>query len=312
MFVPEGLTPAKLEDLYLTELKTESEIATQFGTYQVHICRLRKEWGIPTLGKTCRMALALPVLSPYQEEILIGSLLGDGGMNCTSESSARFNEGHCLKQAEYSNWKAQVLSPFVRWLGNRDKTCKKTGRVFTSHCFSTHACPQLRPLYDLFYPAPDRRKVFPVDLHLRMTPLALAIWYMDDGSTGPRISFGLGSVSLDRAFVALRTLGLQPVYYPGDGSIHFPKQGFEFKSLVEPHMRPISCMAYKIPHETARQVGDRNARKFLAEDAKIKYEGGFSKKQLAKMFGVGVSTVSRRLKLAGAQMRRSGPVSKIL
>lgn len=53
--VKKDITEAELRYLYLDELKTEKEIATMYDTYQVKISRLRKKWGIPTLGKTGRL-----------------------------------------------------------------------------------------------------------------------------------------------------------------------------------------------------------------------------------------------------------------
>jgi hypothetical protein len=37
-------------------------------------------------------------------------------------------------------------------------------------------------LYDLWYPLPNIRKIVPIELKEYLTPLALAIWFMDDGS----------------------------------------------------------------------------------------------------------------------------------
>jgi len=147
-----------------------------------------------------------------------------------------------------------------------------------------------------------------------MTPLVLAVWYMDDGDLNrdsyPRITFGLDAVSLKRAVQALQTLGLHPKVYGegGDCEIQFPKQAFEFRQLVEPFMIP--CMAYKLPMETPRQEGDRRARKLTSEKAAALYTGGMSAEEISQMYGVGTSTVGRRLQNAGVGKRRSGPRSQ--
>jgi len=307
------LTSEVLRDLYLEQLLPEKVIAERYGTYQVKVNRLRKKWGIPTLGKTKRIEQSLPPLTPEQEQILTGSLLGDGWMAATSATSARFSEGHAENQAFYLEWKAEKLTPYTS--SSRDGEKVDGGKIFKSRSFTTHSCPQLRRFYDLFYPAPHRIRVFPKDLPERMTSLVLAVWYMDDGSLAkgnePRIHFGIDQVSLFRGLKALRALGLKPKVY-GEGSekaIHFPKQRHIFRELVEPHIP--ECMSYKIPGETPRQKGDRNARRLTPEEAARLYEGGLSTEAIADLFKVGSSTVTRRLHKAGVQKRRSGPRSSV-
>lgn len=300
-----GLTPDILRKLYVDDGLSETEIADRYGTYQVKIGRLRRKWGIPTMTKGQRVGKALPDLTHEQDQLIIGSLLGDGSVDATSDVSARFCEGHSVKQGDYVKWKASILDPFSLAMRPGTKTDKKTGNVFHSLSFYTHSCPQFRPYYDLFYPQGVR--VFPADLHTRMTPLVLAIWFMDDGCLlrgQPRIAFGLDELSLRRALKALRVLGLKPKVY-GGVDIQFPKQGYRFRQLVQGHIP--ECMSYKIPTETSRQTGDRKARALTPDKAQDLYEGGASVIQIAEMFGVGRSTVSRRLTKAGVQKRKPGP-----
>jgi len=305
----ENLTPELLKSLYSEKGRTESEIAEQFGIGQVQVGRLRKKWGIPTMSKGERASLTLPTLTSQQQELLIGSLLGDGWMTATSALSARFSEGHCMAQREYTEWKGNLLKPFLSNFHQGSK--RDNGKVFYSWVLATVSCTILRPYYDLFYPAPDYKRVFPKDLSSLMTPFVLAVWYMDDGnrtSRGePRIAFGLDDLSRDRAMRALRKLGLKPVIY-GKGSnqaFYFPKQAMKFKALVEPYIIP--CMAYKIPTETYRQAGDRNARGLSPEKAATLYGSGMSTRQIAQLYKVGQGTVTRRLKSVGVIKRRSGP-----
>lgn len=294
---------------------SENQIAETLGTYQVYVGRLRKKYGIPTITQTERLARQLPdALTSEQEQLLVGSLLGDGWMDATSNKSARFSDGHCWAQAAYTDWKAVQMEPFTSSRSTREGI-SSSGSPFKSRNFFTKSCTVLRPYYDLFYPAPNRKRVFPSDLYKRMTPFVLAIWYMDDGSLttplrNPRIAYGLGGISLKRALRALRTLGLQPKVYGsgGDQSIEFPKQAHQFRQIIEPHVPAV--MAYKLPTETPRQEGDRNARKLSPEKASVLYTGGMSTKEIAGLYGVGEATVSRRLKAAGVKKRRSGPQRK--
>ena len=230
-------------------------------------------------------------------------------MAATSVLSARFQDGHCIQQAAYTDWKAHLMKPFTSNL--RDGAKRENGKVFHSHSFSTTSCPQLRPFYDLFYPAPARMRVFPASLSMLMTSLTLAVWYMDDGNVTahgmPRIAFGLDDLSLQRAHKALVRLGLKPVCYGegGDRAIHFPKQSMLFRELVGSHVP--DCMQYKLPFESVGQAQHRQARQLAPEQARALYEGGMSVPLIASVYQVGESTVSRRLKTARVAKRSSGP-----
>ena len=305
------LTEEVLRDLYLNQLLTEKEIGAQYGVSQVCVNRHRKKWGIPTLGKTGRLSASLPdALTDAQEQVLVGSLLGDGWMTGSSDRAAQFCEGHCLKQEQYLRWKGDILGIFLSSYRRTQK--REANKVFDAVAFSTHSCEVLRPYYDLFYPAPERERVFPADLHKRMTPLVLAVWFMDDGNVtaqgDPRIAFGLDDLSRERALKALRVIGLKPTVYGagGDQGIHFPMQRETFRKLIEPHVP--ECMAYKLPGDRfPGQAVHRNARALTPEKVKQMYEGGMSKAEIGHAFSVGASTVARRLVQSGATIRKSGP-----
>jgi hypothetical protein len=303
------LTPEVLRDLYLDQRLTEGEIAERYGTYQVQINRLRKRWGIPTVSKAAR--LDLPPLTPEQHQILIGSLMGDGHMAATSNTSARFNESHSADQEEYLLWKSGILNPYVSSTTATRKTDKDSGTIYHGKAFTTHSCTQLRHYYDLFYPAPDRKRVFPWSLPKEMTPLVLAVWYMDDGGLAnkyhPRIAFGLCDLSLERAMRALRKLGLKPTL-TGDTSrdmmIGFPGQSDKFFDLIRPHVPP--CMNRKLPVESDRREFDRNARKLTPKMVADLYEGGMSLTDISTVHDVGRGTVLRRLRESGIASRPMG------
>jgi len=308
------LTPETLRTLYLEERLTETQIADRFGTYQVRVNRLRRKWGIPTLSKTERVSDTLPELAPRQKDLVIGSLLGDGWLAASSQEAVRFSEGHAWSQRDYTDWKADLLEPFTSKRYPTTKTDRQTGKTHRCWYFATRSCAQFRPLYDLFYPTPERKRRFPANLHTLMTPFVLAVWYMDDGNCSrrnePRITFGLDELSLRRALRALRTLGLKPKVYE-DGScqgIHFPKQRVRFRELIESHVP--ECMAYKLPGETPRQENDRLARRLTPEKAASLSAAGVGSITIAEMYGVGTSTVRRRLRAAGVGPQRPGPRPK--
>lgn len=293
------LTPDLLRDLYVGQLLSEKEIADRFGLYQVKVNRLRRQWGIPTIGKTERIAHRLPSLTPLQRDLVVGSLLGDGYMASSHPTTASFHISHSDKQEAYLRWKGDLLGPYV---SSYTRTSKEnlTGWRLTG-VTTTH----MREFYDLFYPAPECKRVFPASLPKILTPFSLAIWYMDDGSLNqtyhPRITFGLDALSLKRALKALRALGLKPKI--SGESIIFPDQDRLFFDLIAHHVP--DCMAYKLPPvDSPRRKIDQNARQLTDALARSLYVGEQkSLEEIAALYGVSRSTVRRRL--AGVPLRGS-------
>ena len=294
------LTVDVLTHLYLEEKLTQKQIADRFGTHQARVSALMKRYGVTAVLKSDRTDF--PPLTPLQHEVLIGSLMGDGTMSVTGKYTARFAEGHAVLQEEYTRWKAGVLEPFTSSIFPTRKV-GEDGQDFHGLTFSTHGCRILRPYYDLFYP--EGVRVFPPNLHEQMTPLVLAVWYMDDGSLNrfyPRIAFGLDEQSLLHALRGLRKLGFKPEIHRDPRSetmvsIEFPGQDGVFFDLVRPHIIP--SLSYKLPTETPRRDVNRNALVLTPKIASQLYSGGMSALDISRLYGVGTTTVRRRLDEVG-------------
>lgn len=248
----DDLTVGEFKRLYYEELLTQKEVAFRFGTYQVAIDRFMTRHKLPALGKTGRIERQLPELSVGQRQLIVGSLLGDGHMSASSPRTARISEGHSLKQRGYTDWKADLMGPYVSQ--RYETTKRKDGVVYKAWCYASHTTTHLRPFYDLFYGSGER--VFPANLSDLMTPFVLAIWYLDDGSIlnkyHPRISYGLGESSLKHALEALGTLGLNAVVHTSakGQTLCFPGQDGLFFDLVREHIP--ACMDYKLPQDRIR------------------------------------------------------------
>jgi recombination protein RecA len=123
-----------------------------------------------------RVLLAQPhYLSDSQWQVILGSVMGDGNLSKpmrTTDHSARFRMGHGAKQAPYLEWKISLLGNIPN---SRSKNSK--GAVFAD--FTPLA--ELGELREIVYQG-DGKKHFAWDYLKKLTPLALAIWYMDDGS----------------------------------------------------------------------------------------------------------------------------------
>jgi recombination protein RecA len=120
-----------------------------------------------------RVLEAVPhLLSEFQWEALLGMLMGDGALSPTrSGHGARLRWGHGAKQAEYADWKASFFSNL-----HVSRSTNAQGAVF----FDVQPLPELAELREAVYV--NGKKVLSHDYLKALSPLALAIWYMDDGS----------------------------------------------------------------------------------------------------------------------------------
>ena len=111
-------------------------------------------------------------LSDFQWEVILGGLMGDGALSPSrSGHGARFRWGHGAEQAAYGDWKASL---FANLSVSRSTNAK--GAVF----HDVQPLAELAELREAVYVA--GKKVLSHDYLKRLTPLSLAIWYMDDGS----------------------------------------------------------------------------------------------------------------------------------
>ncbi len=109
-------------------------------------------------------------LSEVQHAIVVGSLLGDGSMRCKTNALLEIN--HSYHQAAYVQWKYQHLADLVR---TPPKLRRGNGHRVACR-FVTRSVPALTSYFRLFYR--DGRKRVP---RVELTPLSLAVWFMDDG-----------------------------------------------------------------------------------------------------------------------------------
>ena len=117
------------------------------------------------------MQSATEYLSDFQWEVVLGGLMGDGALSPTrSGNGARFRWGHGRSRPTYGDWKASL---FANLSVSRSTNAK--GAVF----HDVQPLPELAALRDAVYVG--GKKVLSDDYLKRLTPLSLAVWYMDDG-----------------------------------------------------------------------------------------------------------------------------------
>jgi recombination protein RecA len=112
-------------------------------------------------------------LSAQQVQVILGALMGDGNLspNRRGRSGTRFRMGHGAQQAAYLDWKMSLLDNIPH-----SRTINAKGAVFADFT----PLPELAELREIVYFGGGKKHLTGEYLK-SLTPLALAVWYMDDG-----------------------------------------------------------------------------------------------------------------------------------
>lgn len=148
-------------------------------------------------------------LTRNQKAILVGTLLGDGYLQKTGEKNARLRLEHGGKQKDYLLWKTHAFPRLFQ--GKAVHLSRVHPKSFATYEYwraQSSASPVLGKWRTLFYPGGKKR--IPENLAEILTePLALAVWYMDDGYYNPKNKNSflyLGRVTKGEAECAQETL----------------------------------------------------------------------------------------------------------
>ncbi|MBI2058068.1 MAG: hypothetical protein HYT63_03785 [Candidatus Yanofskybacteria bacterium] len=124
-------------------------------------------------------------MNKEEKDILIGSLLGDGCLRIMNKCIVpAFSVSHSEIQKDYVFWKYEKLKRWVRtapWKEERVYHKDRSRKTF-SWRFQTLSNDAFTELWKTFYP--NGKKIIPGNLTylLQDSPLALAVWLMDDGN----------------------------------------------------------------------------------------------------------------------------------
>lgn len=254
----------------------------------------RLQFGLSTVGRWNHSQL--PALEGTLRSLLVGSMLGDGRL-VRRVHATYYTERHCGEQLGYLEWKSRLWGSWARPI--REIPDKRGYQQFG---FITWARPELNEWQELFYPNHDQgwKRLLPKVVDL-VDPLALAIWYLDDGCARwwPDITFGMSNESRQVACAVFEKFSLHPRWHlhrrtTGDFHMEREDTALRFLSIIEPHVP--DCMRYKLggfgfqgAHYRVRQVVTREmllAGVFMGKPIR----------RMAQELGVGYSTVSRWLK----------------
>ncbi len=162
--------------LQFTVEKSGGNGKSQFAATPNHLIRTPAGWteaGDLIVGD--RVLASEPHrLSDQQFQVVLGSLMGDGNLspNRRDRNGVRFRLGHGVKQVEYLEWKTALM-------GNIK--CSVSENAKGSRFVDFTPLPELAELQRAVYLG-DGKKFLSEEYLKALTPLALAIWYMDDGA----------------------------------------------------------------------------------------------------------------------------------
>jgi recombination protein RecA len=183
--------------LQFTVEKSHGNGRSQFAATENHLIRTPGGWreaGELIAGDRV-MASETHRLSDQQWQVVLGSLMGDGNLspNRRDRNGVRFRLGHGAKQRDYLEWKVSLLGNIPV-----SRTSNAKGAEFADFT----PLPELAELQRTVYMG-DGKKTLTEDYLKALTPLALAIWFMDDGT------------------FTLRSKGLQQRTLGGSGRVQF-------------------------------------------------------------------------------------------
>lgn len=193
------------------------------------------------------------VLTSRQREILTGLLLGDGHLETQNDGRTyRLKVEQAVRKKEYVDWLFSEFQDFVR---TEPKEKEKTRNE--SHTknvgFSTLSVGNFRFHAQQFYQG--KQKVVPKRIGKLLSPLALAVWYMDDGSQKSSLhrarilnTQGFRKQEIEQLIQVLeKNFNLQ-------AKLRSQKDGYQIyiaavsadqlKQIIEEHIVP--CMRYKL------------------------------------------------------------------
>lgn len=197
-------------------------------------------------------------LTPKQRSIIVGLILGDGHLETMNQGRTyRLKIEHSIKQKEYVDW---LYSQFSNLTEQKPKI-KKRAENKDSYWFTTYSLGLFRFYAHQFYDG--KKKIIPRIIDKLLDPLALAIWFMDDGSWKSNCykTYIIHSVGYTRRDLELVKESLKKKFGI-DISLHrqrkdtlriyiLTKSGNKFREIISPYIIP--SLKYKLGNITPKK-----------------------------------------------------------
>ncbi len=205
-------------------------------------------------GDEVLVAVKHYALTPDQEQLIMGGVLGDGSLRRTSAHNVAYRVGHGNAQSEYLSWKHEMLAPFARRIA-------ATG---AGRGFDTIPMHQLRSLHAAVYAGNGPKRQVSEELVGQLDARGIAVWYLDDGTfAGSHERWGHGKAEIcakglskeHRELLARRCeeLGMGRPTVTDRGLLFSGEHTREFHEAIAPYVHP--SMDYKL-HPSVRSRFD--------------------------------------------------------
>jgi len=203
---------------------------------------------------------------------IIGMVIGDGCLSKkikNDKNNAYFQMKHCAKQYDYMLWKQKIINQLTKSVitPNNSSGGFSKDKIYEGYHLGSRVHPQLTALYNRFYMY--EKKSLDEYLLKMITPLALAIIYMDDGTLGAaypeywvKEAFFLRLCNFDYANLFLLKKSLK-IKFDLDWNINrhsagknnkkiyyqlrlLTKHNQMFVDIVKPYIETVPSMLYKL------------------------------------------------------------------
>ena len=120
--------------------------------------------------------------------MIIGSLLGDGHLEKRKQGvGTRLKFEQSSDNVEYLMWFHSYLSQRGYCNTNKPKLKKrirKNGKIFYHYSLNSFTFSSFNWIHDMFYKKIEGKyiKIIPLNIEEYLSPITLALWFMDDGS----------------------------------------------------------------------------------------------------------------------------------
>lgn len=228
-----------------------TEIGKKYGVNRTSIAKLLKKHGFKYKVRSRPRPIGILEYSftDIQKQVLLGEMFGDGGIARVSDTSAYYYCMHSISQRDFVLWKRDVFLPLsARMVYRTDH--HEDGRDLLYVGTQTWSSKCMHEYYTRFYDKEiSSEKILTPEMVSELTDLALAVWYMGDGSINRNTGvFHVGlHIDLEPIATALSnkfSMWFKACRYEKEWHLRVMEPA-RFFSLIEPHL--LNIFKYKIP-----------------------------------------------------------------
>jgi len=193
-------------------------------------------------------------LNKRQRGIIVGLLLGDGHLETQNGGRTyRLKVEHSSAQTDYVRW---LFTELREWIPAHAPYEKIRADGSKNIGFTTYSHGALRFYAQQFYE--EKRKKIPFRVAQMLSPISLAVWFMDDGSRKSlrHHTYIIHTLGFSRKDLIQTQQALQKVF-DLSVTLHQQKQKYwrlyipsksvqKFEQIIEPYVRPIESMKHKL------------------------------------------------------------------